>query len=427
MATGRRTLSDAIRGITSQFSLRREDKASEQLELHAAAMRELQQEALTAARQNPSGADGKITMLDFYKAAHAIITRENAKLQEAGVPKEEHIKLGQLVDFRGQRLEGFEFRREHLDPTGLAQLYEQHDFTPGFFDEFERGLSFNHAEIINSSFIPATTLDAMYVDRDSQVRLRLENVTFNSMSGDDRLILGSTPDGTPHQNLHFTNIKDGIVILADNAKVEGITGSGAAIKIEMGRNSLLRNFTTEARPENGEPPATLSIVDIQAAPGATIEHADLSGTTVAPGSSLRGTIWNNVTLAGASLAGVDLSVVQWNGQPVTFENLRDAGVADNQLPTINGQHYGALEPPGQPTRHAAAEAEKEANRTPQQLAMDAAKKLAGFGITAASSSFDGENPNASLPVTPEAAALRARENQQFAESAAALAARNNNA
>ncbi|MFN8930351.1 MAG: hypothetical protein ACK5WQ_08335, partial [Alphaproteobacteria bacterium] len=79
--------------MQAPFSLAPERVASQTLDSHAAAMRQLQQEALAAARENPTGADGKFTMLDFYKAADAIITRENGKLQAAGAPQNEQIKL----------------------------------------------------------------------------------------------------------------------------------------------------------------------------------------------------------------------------------------------------------------------------------------------------------------------------------------------
>jgi uncharacterized protein YjbI with pentapeptide repeats len=412
--------------VQAPFSLAPERVASQTLDSHAAAMRQLQQEALAAARENPTGADGKFTMLDFYKAADAIITRENGKLQAAGAPQNEQIKLSQLVDFRGQKLEGMEFRKEHFDfsPGGLEALYNEHDFSPGALDEIERGISFNQTEIANSTFIPATTFEALSVDRGSHVRL--ENVTFDGMSGDDRLVLGTTPDGKPHQNLYFRGINGGTLEIAKDTMVEHVHAEGAVMSIEMGERSQLTNLHTDSKTH---------ILSFRAEPGARLEKAELRDTTIAPDSNLRGTTWSNVELNGVNIAGVDFSGarfdnVTWNNQKLDpangFAPLLAAGVSESQLPKIDNIAYGS-------EQHKAWVAMAELQRavanfgsTPpatSSLAPQVAPEAVPFRLAVADVGMDTIQTQ-NLPTTPEAVANRVARNEAFAESAAPLAARN---
>lgn len=403
----------AFGSLRRSLSLASDEQVARQLLGQAERIRELQQQALEEARKDPSGDGGRITLLDYYKAADTIIQRENALLEKEGAPQDARLRLSHLVDFRGQKLEGIEFRREHL--TGLEKLYNQYNFTPGAFDEVERGLAFNRAELTNVTFIPATALEALGVDRGSHVRL--ENATFDGMEHGEVLMIKASPDGTPHRDFHFRNINGGTLELGEGAQVHGVTGQGASMRVVMGERSLLSGFTTEPQPQDGTQPPGLSIIDIQAAPGARIANATLAGSTLSPNSSVRGVVFenvafNSVNFAGVNFSGAELHGVTIDGQPATFATLQAAGVAGGQLPAsiIDG-----------------SQREANASQTPQQSAMAAARGLLASGACVTGDATNGENPNKELPVTRQAAELIAENNRAFAASVAALAARGSSA
>jgi uncharacterized protein YjbI with pentapeptide repeats len=389
----------AFGSLRRSLSLAPDNRQAQELRLRAERIRELQQQALEEARKDPGGDGGRITLLDYYKAADTIIQRENQRLAQVGAPREALLKLSYLVDFRGQKLEGIEFRREHL--TELEKLYNQHNFTPGAFDEVERGLAFNRAELANVTFIPATALEALGVDRGSHVRL--ENATFDGMKHGEVLIIKASPDGTPHRDIHFRNIQGGTLALEEGAMVKDVHAQGAVMHITMGDRSQLTNLHTDH---------ATRIISIAAAPGAVIEGARLTGTTIAPGSSLAGTTWrdvelNEVNLKDVDFSGAELRGVTINGKPATFATLQAAGVAEGQLPaSIDGSQREAIAP-----------------HTPQQSAMAAARGLLASGACVTGDAPDGNNPNQALPVTEEALACKKIDNEAFTASIAALAAR----
>ncbi len=392
----------AFGSLRRSLSLAPDEQEARQLLGRVEHIRKLQQEALEKARKDPGGDGGRITLLDYYKAADTIIQRENQRLAQEGAPREALLKLSYLVDFRGQKLEGIEFRREHL--TELEKLYNQHNFTPGAFDEVERGLAFNRAELANVTFIPATALEALGVDRGSHVRL--ENATFDGMKHGEVLIIKASPDGTPHRDIHFRNIQGGTLALEEGAMVKDVHAQGAVMHITMGDRSQLTNLHTDH---------ATRIISIAAAPGAVIEGARLTGTTIAPGSSLAGTTWrdvelNEVNLKDVDFSGAELRGVTIDGQPATFATLQAAGVAEGQLPaSIDGSQREANEP-----------------QTPQQFAMAEACRLRDLGVWVTGGAPNGINLNEGLPVTRQVAERKAQENEAFAASAAALAARDIN-
>lgn len=384
---------DAVRKALGAFSLREQNSEAFALGQHAQYIRQLQEKALAKARENPTGADGKITLLDYYKAADSIIGRENARLEP-----EARLTLSQLVDFRGQKLEGIEFRKEHL--SQLEKHYEAHDFSPGALDAVERNLAFDRAELANVTFIPATALEALNVDRRSHVRL--EDATFIGMKEGEVLRIEASSDGTPHRGIHFSNIQGGTLELGEGAKAENVHAQGAVMHIVMGGHSQLSQLQTDN---------ATRIISFAAAPGAVIEDAVLRGATIAPGSSLAGTTWRNVALHEVNLkdvnfSGAEFRGVTFNGEPATFQTLRAAGIAENQLPaSIDGSQLAAIAPP-----------------TPQQIAMAEARKLLDLGAYVTGDAPNGTNPNKALPVTAEVVACKGRENQAFADSVAALSA-----
>jgi len=339
--------------VQAPFSLAPEDKESQQNEARIREMQNLREAAIELARKHapadaPVTRDGTkvITLAQYSEAAKTLMTSANEKLPQGERPYE----LVQFFDFSGMALKGFMLRAEdvatikqEIGRTASAANPQRPDEDVRAFDATERGLQFNNTRFYEVTFIPATTFYDMGIC--DQNKVSIQDGTFINMGSEQTLTL---THGT-YSNLHFENIKNGTVELRA-ARVEGVTGSGAAMFIVMDRHSILSNFKTETAPNNGELPTGLSIIDIKAAPGATIEHAALTGTTVTPGSSLRGTIWNDVNFTNVGLADVDLSAAQFNG--VTWNNqkldpangfapLLAAGVSESQLPKIDNIAYGS--------------------------------------------------------------------------------------
>ena len=189
--------------------------------------------------------------------------------------------------------------------------------------------------------------------------------------------------------------------------VKDVHAQGAVMHITMGDRSQLTNLHTDH---------ATRIISIAAAPGAVIEGARLTGTTIAPGSSLAGTTWrdvelNEVNLKDVDFSGAELRGVTIDGQPATFATLQAAGVAKDQLPaSIDGSQREAIAP-----------------HTPQQSAMAAARGLLASGACVTGDATNGENPNKELPFTEQALACKVIKDKEFAASVAALAARGSSA
>ena len=373
-----------LAAFRNRFSLDPENRQAQELRLQAERIRELQQQALNSAREARRVEGGRITLLDYYKAATA-----------AGVPIE------QMFNFSNMDLRGIDICAEDITAINEARREADPNATP-----IENLTRFDDTKFYNVVFRPATTFNDLGIGARNTVSI--SGGTFVGVGQNETVTLGNGQ----YTNICFEDINGGTLALGKGAKVHGVTGRGACLRLVMGERSVLSGFTTEPRPQDGTPPRGLSIIDIQAAPGARIAEATLTGATLSPNSSVRGVVFenvafNSVNFAGVNFSGAELRGVTIDGQRATFATLRAAGVAEGQLPaSIDGSQREAIAP-----------------YTPQQSAMAAARGLLASGACVTGDAPDGENPNKELPVTRQAAELIAENNRAFAASAAALAAR----
>jgi uncharacterized protein YjbI with pentapeptide repeats len=262
-----------------------------------------------------------VRLHDYYVAAKDVIARENERaLSENGT---EPFNMGNMLRFHGSEGNTLELRDIE---------FNKHDFSAGEWDEVERGLSFNHAELINVTFIPATTIEALHLDRSSTVKI--ENAIFEEMGDGDILTL---PRGN-YNDITFNKVTGGTLQLSDGSVVNGLHSEGARMNIEMGR-SVISGLTSDA---------TTNILSFKAEPGAEICNSHIREASFALDSDLRSTVWRDVTLENVNMRGIDFSGAQFNlvtvnGQPLTppegFQRLVEMGVAQDQLPYINGQSF----------------------------------------------------------------------------------------
>jgi uncharacterized protein YjbI with pentapeptide repeats len=262
-----------------------------------------------------------VRLHDYYSAARDIIARENERsLAENGT---EPYNMDSMLCFHGAECSTLKLRDIE---------FNKHDFSPAEWDEVERGLSFNHAELINVTFIPATTIEALHLDRSSTVKI--ENAIFQEMGDGDVLVL---PRGS-YNDITFSDVTGGTLQLADGARITGLHTEGARMNIEMGR-SVISGLTSDA---------STNIISFKAEPGAEICDSHIREASFALDSNLRGTVWRNVTLENVNMRGIDFSgahfnMVTINGQSLTppegFARLVEMGVAQDQLPYINGQSF----------------------------------------------------------------------------------------
>ena len=364
------------------LSLRSVHQEAAHLQQQTDRIRELQQQALGEARKYPTGADGRITLLDYYRAATA-----------AGVP------LQQMFDLSNMDLRDIDIRA-----ADIKEINEGLKQADGNARPIEEMMRFDGSKFYDVVFRPSTTFNDLGIgDRDT---VSIAGGTFVGMGRGDTLTLGTGK----YTNIRFENISGGTLELGRGTQVHVVTGQGASIRLVMGPQSVLSGFTSQPQPEDGTPPSGLSIIDIQAAPSARIAEAKFTGATLSPGSSVREVFFENVAFTDVNLAGVDFSGatfrgVTFNGQPATFQSLRDRGVGEDQLPaSIDGTRRAAVEPPS----------------IPQQIAMAAARQLVASGA-----SVDGEKgiERPYVPQTAEARAAIAGRNEAFAESMIALASR----
>lgn len=374
--------------LRRSFSLASEVQQAQELRQQADRIRELQQQALNSAREARRVEGGRITLLDYYREA-----------TEAGVPIE------QMFNFSTMDLYGFDIRAQDITAINEARRQADPKATP-----IENLTRFDDTKFYNVVFRPCTTFNDLGIGATNTVSI--SGGTFVGMGPNNTLTLGTGN----YKDICFEDINGGTLELGEGAQVDGVTGRGACFRLVMGERSVLSGFTTQPQPQDGTQPPGLSIIDIQAAPGARIANATLAGSTLSPNSSVRGVVFENVAFNSVNFAGVDflgaeLRGVTIDGQPATFATLQAAGVAEGQLPaSIDGSQREAIAP-----------------HTPQQSAMAEACRLRDLGVWATGGAPDGNNPNQALPVTAEARACIERDNQAFAASVAALAARDINA
>jgi hypothetical protein len=376
----------AFGSLRRSLSLASDEQVARQLLGQAERIRELQQQALEEARKDPSGDGGRITLLDYYREATA-----------AGVPIE------QMFNFSNMDLRGMDIRAEDITAINKARQEANPNAT-----SIENLTRFDGSKFYDVVFRPCTTFNDLGIGATNTVSI--SGGTFVGMEPNNTLTLGTGN----YKDIRFENINGGTLELGEGAQVHVVTGRGASMRVVMGERSVLSGFTTQPQPQDGTQPRGLSIIDIQAAPGARIAEATLTGATLSPSSSVQGVVFENVAFNSVNLAGVDFLGAEFrdvtlNGKPATFETLQAAGVAKDQLPaSIDGSQHAAIAP-----------------QTPQQSAMAAARGLLASGACVTGGAPDGNNPNKALLVTAEARACIERDNQAFAAYVAALAARNN--
>jgi uncharacterized protein YjbI with pentapeptide repeats len=155
------------------------------------------------------------------------------------------------------------------------------------------------------------------------------NATFHDAEfrelGKDQVV---TLDNGRYEGVRFTDIKDGTIVV--DARVDGLDISGVRAELHMSGNSVVNGMSVDKRTD---------ILKLEAAPGATIMHANLGDATISMASSLRETVWQNVQFNGTGLRDVDMTGATLAA--VTFENadVQDLNLSGAKLTNviINGE------------------------------------------------------------------------------------------
>lgn len=360
-------------GILKRFGRQAQDQppavtsAFPEIEQAATQLFEYKKQALHAAREEAtqrgdSQTPALPTLVDYFIAAIRLGESHANEMQRQGIQWTPRV----IADLSGQQIEGFSIQQDALEPSlslrtaatlgalesahqagrsaTLIDMLEalqhlQHTGTkreasqqmldlmqenitnlrdaagPGgeqalhhFFAEISSHCRFENTRFENVTVSPASSLM-----RDGHNGAALtENahfhrVTFDGLHAEDTLTLKRGN----YQDISFTHLNGGTIIVADGTEIEGMNLKGAQASLKIGNAKLSKLDATGAH-----------IVTLEASAGAILREANFSGTTIDMASNLNGSIWKSVNFHEANLGHVDLRGAELNEVRFTKTDLQ---------------------------------------------------------------------------------------------------------
>jgi len=277
---------------------------------------QFQRDALQRAKDMAAGQNQRPTLEHYRLAAMEIGQEKNLS------PEEWNVKS--YANLSGHTLDGFElsdYRDARAPARSLVNQYDRDG--DGAISDFYGNVSLADAKLKNCIVDPATSFN-----EEMGKATELSHVTFNNLHSEDVFRLGNgnkTHAEISDIRMHGTN---GGTIIIDGAAINSMTIDGNKVaRFEMQNGAAIRNLTANA-----------GIVEINATPGARLEHAQFTSDLSMAGN-MRGIVLSHVDFRGnvpADMSGATLSNVTFTEGGMDGLNLSGTTISGLQIRGADG-------------------------------------------------------------------------------------------